>query len=191
VLNTDLFRDFEVDFLPSNEPYPSSATKFKPEAVNTIINCTPHATLSQLEALKGHARDFQAFSPNAMLEKQWKRRIDPIVHAEVLLHDWLSRTPGGVQQARFFSSTSFATTLFAGPPATKTNEIPIDVPSLSRTWLDWNPRLKRSSCPRGLGDELAHGLATETGSVKRECPVGSSEMIWEQIKGLRGKTPFA
>ncbi|KAK0655020.1 hypothetical protein B0T16DRAFT_3191 [Cercophora newfieldiana] len=102
--DTDLFRDFEVDFLPSSDPYPSSATKLKPEAIDTIINRTPQAMPSQLETLKQHARDLQAFSLDAMLEKQWKRKIDPIVHAEVLLHDWLSRTPGGIQQARFFSN---------------------------------------------------------------------------------------
>jgi len=102
--DTDLLRDFEVDFLDSSSSYPTAATRLKPEAVDIIINRTPQATPSQLEALKQHARDLQVYDLDAMLEEQWKRKLDPIVHAEVLLHDWLSRTAGGVQPPRFFSN---------------------------------------------------------------------------------------
>ncbi|KAK0633990.1 hypothetical protein B0T14DRAFT_534014 [Immersiella caudata] len=102
--DTELFGDFDVDFLPSSEPYPASATRITPETVESIIKRTPHASEAQLEMLRQHATDLQPFNLDGMLEKQWKRKIEPIVHAEVLLHDWLSRTPGGLQEARFFSN---------------------------------------------------------------------------------------
>ncbi|KAK4451287.1 hypothetical protein QBC34DRAFT_295800 [Podospora aff. communis PSN243] len=102
--DTELFRDFDVDFLDSSDPYPASVTRITAETVDSILRRTPQVSTAQLDILKQHARDLQKYDLDGRLERQWKRKIEPIVHAEVLLHDWLSRTPGGVQEARFFSN---------------------------------------------------------------------------------------
>lgn len=105
--DTDLFRDFEVDFLPSSGSYPADAVRLNAESAEAIINRAPGMNEAQRITLKQHALDLQLYNLDAKLAEQWERKIDPVVHAEILVHDWLLRTPGGIRSHRFFGNWSY------------------------------------------------------------------------------------
>ncbi|KAK3295261.1 uncharacterized protein B0H64DRAFT_474260 [Chaetomium fimeti] len=99
---TDLFRDFDIETVRSSDSYPATALKFNRETVEDILNRTPNAGKAQKKAYRQHAAELQVYELNAKLEQQLADKREPIVHAEMLLHHWLSRTEGGTQPHRFF-----------------------------------------------------------------------------------------
>ncbi|KAK5658638.1 hypothetical protein OQA88_2031 [Cercophora sp. LCS_1] len=105
----NLFRDFEVDFLESSGLYPGAALRCTPEKPETIIGRIPNASPEQRESLKRSFNEFrtsdQTSNLDEALKEQWEtvQSRSPRVHAEMLLHDWLTRT-GGVQAHRFFGN---------------------------------------------------------------------------------------
>jgi hypothetical protein len=107
--DSDLFRDFDVNFLDSGGSNLASPLNFSPQSPDDIINSIPPSTCSNKEkkVLLQHAAELRPFGLDESLEKQWKRKLDPTVHAEMMLHDWLTRTPGGVQSARFFGGWQY------------------------------------------------------------------------------------
>lgn len=101
--DTELFRDFDIESLRSSRSYPAEALNLNPETAEAIIHRAPGLTPAQTQAYQQHAADLQRYDLNAKLAQKWERKLDPIVHAEVLLHDWLSRTEGATQPYRFFN----------------------------------------------------------------------------------------
>jgi hypothetical protein len=101
--DTDLFREFDVETLASSGSYPTRALKLEPETAEVVINRMPGYT-SQIQVYKRQAADLELYGLNAELEQCLKQKLDPVVHAEMLLHDWLSRTEGGTQPYRFFNN---------------------------------------------------------------------------------------
>lgn len=56
--------------------------------------------------LVAHAAVLQeSYGLTKALDEQWRRAqgLDPIVHAEVLVYDWIVRTTGGAREERFFN----------------------------------------------------------------------------------------
>ena len=102
----DLFREFDVDFLDPGGSYPAAALKVEPEPVEAIINRIPGGA-SYAAALLQHATELEAYGLGEKLKGQWGRELKPVVHAEILLHNWLSRTPGGIQPSRFFNNWQY------------------------------------------------------------------------------------
>ncbi|KAK0717439.1 hypothetical protein B0T26DRAFT_775810 [Lasiosphaeria miniovina] len=105
--DTELFRDFEVQSVRSSGPYPAEALKLLPESAEAIINRAPGYTPAETSTHKQHAADLQRYDLNAKLEEKWSHKLDPVVHAEMLLHDWLARTEGGTQPYRFFNNWQY------------------------------------------------------------------------------------
>lgn len=107
--NSSLFRDFDVASVRSSKGYPAEALKLNPEkteTAETIINRAPGQDKAR-KAYKQHAVDLQKYGLDAELEKQLQYKLDPCVHAEVLLHEWLSRTEGGTRPSRFFRNWQY------------------------------------------------------------------------------------
>ena len=103
---TELFSEFDIKSLRSSASYPKDAMSMVSEPAEAIINRAPGANPAQIQAYKQHAAELQRYGVEIMLEElREKARTGqgPIVHAEMLLHDWLARTPGGTQPYRFFS----------------------------------------------------------------------------------------
>ncbi|KAH6838582.1 hypothetical protein B0I37DRAFT_348266 [Chaetomium sp. MPI-CAGE-AT-0009] len=105
--DTDLFRDFDIATVRSSVPYPEKAVKLNQETVEDILNRAPNVPKAQKKAYKQHAAELQVYDLNGQLEQKLSRNLDPIVHAEMLLHDWLSRTEGGTQPHRFFGGWQY------------------------------------------------------------------------------------
>jgi hypothetical protein len=105
--DTELFRDFDVETVRSSEPYVKEARTLKPETVEDILNRAPNATKAQRKAYRQHAAELQVYNLNARLEEKWNHDLEPIVHAEMLLHEWLSRTDDGTQSYRFFKGWQY------------------------------------------------------------------------------------
>ncbi|EAQ91669.1 hypothetical protein CHGG_03604 [Chaetomium globosum CBS 148.51] len=103
---TDLFRDFDIETVRSSLPNAKAGT-LSPETVEDILNRAPNATKAQRKAYRQHAAELQVYDLNAKLAEQWDRKLEPIVHAEMLLHEWLSRTEGGTQSYRFFNGWQY------------------------------------------------------------------------------------
>ncbi|KAK3983869.1 hypothetical protein QBC44DRAFT_386193 [Cladorrhinum sp. PSN332] len=99
---TNLFRDFDIASVRSSGSYPADALKLNPEPAEAIINRAPGCDQTQLEVYIQHASDLQRYGVNAKLEDMYNQQLDPVVHAEMLLHEWLSRTEHGIQSHRFF-----------------------------------------------------------------------------------------
>lgn len=108
--NTDLFRNFAIESIRSSEPYEKNALLHPtPETPEAIINRAPSYGQERLEELKKHAVDLNTkYSLNSHLHSLWiSQPINPIVHAEILLHSYLDSTPGGTQPARFFNNLQY------------------------------------------------------------------------------------
>ena len=107
--DSDLFREFDVNFLDSSQSNIATPLRFSPQSIESIINDIPSATCSarQKKLLVQHAIELRPFGLDKSLARQWEKNLSPIVHAEMLLHDWLSRTPGGVSASRFFDGWQY------------------------------------------------------------------------------------
>lgn len=107
--DTDLFREFEVNFLDSSQSNIPKPFEFSPQTIESLINDIPPSTCNAREkkALLQHAAELRKYNLDTILERQWERKLNPIVHAEMILHDWLSRTPGGLQPSRFFEGWQY------------------------------------------------------------------------------------
>ncbi|KAK3356716.1 hypothetical protein B0T25DRAFT_537253 [Lasiosphaeria hispida] len=101
---TDLFRNFDVDFLPSSNPHPwPFKTKPTAETAEEIIGrVTGQGQL--ISKCREHASKLQVFDLDGMIREEWEGSFNPCVHAEVLLLDWLQNTEGGIQPHRFFNN---------------------------------------------------------------------------------------
>jgi hypothetical protein len=104
--NTDLFRDFDVESLRSSGSYPAQALNLNPDTAEAVINRGPGGP-SRAQVYKGHAADLEPYGLSTELEQRLQQKLDPVVHAEMLLHDWLSRTEGGTQPYRFFNNWQY------------------------------------------------------------------------------------
>lgn len=105
--DTELFRDFDIECLRSSNSYPKDALNSKPETAQSILNRMPGCSPERREVYKQQAADLQRYNLDARVEQQWNTKLEPIVHAEMLLHDWLSRTEGGTQPGRFFQGWQY------------------------------------------------------------------------------------
>jgi len=99
--DTDLFLNFDVDVVPSSlqHPWPLKAGA---ESANFIISRM--ATKDQVDTYQGHAAELQKFRLDDMIAAEWAKKFSPIMHAEILLLDWLQKTDGGIRPYRFFQN---------------------------------------------------------------------------------------
>ncbi len=101
--NTDLFVNFDVGFLRSSAAHPNPV-KDSPlhnrKAENIIGKMVSNPR--DREVYKVHAQDMQAYDLDDKIADQWRTTMVPRVHGEMLILDWLQRTPGGTRAHRFF-----------------------------------------------------------------------------------------
>ncbi len=101
----ELFDTFEVAFIPSSKPMiqPLSPQHLP---VNTII--TKVALNPDMRTRLQHAlSSVQNFELDQNIATKWHESFRPVVHAEVLLLDWLKNTEGGTHSERFFARYKF------------------------------------------------------------------------------------
>ncbi|KAK0710693.1 hypothetical protein B0H67DRAFT_263750 [Lasiosphaeris hirsuta] len=101
--DTDLFRNFDVDFLPSSSGHPWPFQKKSAETAEEIIGRVTGQT-QLISRCREHASKLQLFDLDGIIQKEWGSKFSPHVHAEVLLLDWLQNTEGGIQRHRFFNN---------------------------------------------------------------------------------------
>ena len=115
----ELFESFDVDFVPSSERM-SSPLQAEPKEVKAIVKAMssdPHL----LSIYDQQADRLRHLGLDPMIKSVWNgepiirpgsrhrtprdqppKRFEPVVHAEILLHDWLENTEGGTDRTRFF-----------------------------------------------------------------------------------------
>lgn len=103
---TQLFYDFEVVCIPSSKPEGSPLSKKKAGAAQILNRMASSLAPVNVEDLKRDAEQLQRFGLDANIYEQKKKpSFQPIVHAEVLIHDSLVNDPDleGLHSCRFFS----------------------------------------------------------------------------------------
>lgn len=97
--DTDLFREFEVNFLGSSQSNLPKPFEFSPQTIESLINDIPPSTCNAREkkALLQHAAELRKYNLDTILERQWERKLNPIVHADdsarlAVAHPWRATT---------------------------------------------------------------------------------------------------
>ncbi len=96
---TDLFLDFDVEFVPSSARHKYPA-KMQAQPASEIIGRMTSS--DRLPEYRAHAVELEKHDLEKRIQEQWKYKFRPVVHAEVLLLDWMMNTEGGIGSARFF-----------------------------------------------------------------------------------------
>ncbi|KAK3939036.1 hypothetical protein QBC46DRAFT_388932 [Diplogelasinospora grovesii] len=107
---TNLFLEFDVEFLPSSSPHQwplqyDPKSEHKPKTAHDILGRV--TSPDQVELYRGLAKELQMFGLDDTIGQEWQsKKFTPIVHAEMLLHDYLESTPeaGGTLPHRFFNN---------------------------------------------------------------------------------------
>ncbi|KAK8015066.1 hypothetical protein PG990_008362 [Apiospora arundinis] len=93
-----LFEEFKVSFIPSSAPA-SPVTRPKSATAEGIVGRMTNEPI-EMEIFKNYVRTLQDFNLDERIQANYRKQ--PIVHSEVLLLDWLSKT-GAVDPRRFFN----------------------------------------------------------------------------------------
>ncbi|KAK7976523.1 hypothetical protein PG989_014986 [Apiospora arundinis] len=94
----NLFEEFEVSFIPSSTAAPP-VTRAKSATAEGIVGRMTNEPI-EMEIFKNYVRTLQDFNLDERIQANYRKQ--PIVHSEVLLLDWLSKT-GAVDPRRFFN----------------------------------------------------------------------------------------
>ena len=103
----ELFDSFRVKYLESSHPMPQPL-KSKPWTSERIVAClSTHRTVqdelrASVQILKAAGVDV-----DGEITEKWLKGFDPVVHAEMLLFDWLEKGDGGTRADRFFKGYKF------------------------------------------------------------------------------------
>ncbi|CAG7556518.1 unnamed protein product [Fusarium equiseti] len=135
-----LFSDIQICMIKSSSPV-SDVLPTNPWTAAKIMNRMSsdesllHLFATQLDSLSVHDIDNK-------VSELWSHAPKPVVHAEVLLHDWLENTEGGIRPERFFNRWKF---IGSSKPPCKLcsyffDEYPTDVqvrPSHQNAYFAW------------------------------------------------------
>jgi len=135
-----LFSDIQVHMIKSSSPA-SGVLSIHPWTAAEIMKGMSsdesllHLFATQLESLSVHDID-------SKVSELWSHAPKPVVHAEVLLHDWLEASEGGIRPERFFNRWKF---IGSSKPPCKLcsyffDEYPTDVqvrPSHQNAYFAW------------------------------------------------------
>ncbi|KLO86395.1 Uncharacterized protein LW93_11170 [Fusarium fujikuroi] len=135
-----LFSDIQICMIPSSSTVLGVLPPSPWKAAQIMNKMTSDASLlgrfaAQLGSLSVHDID-------AKVSELWRSAPLPRVHAEVLLHDWLERSEGGIRPERFFNRWKF---IGSSKPPCKLcsyffDEYPTDVqvrPSHQNAYFAW------------------------------------------------------
>ncbi|KAH7175093.1 uncharacterized protein B0J16DRAFT_405133, partial [Fusarium flagelliforme] len=135
-----LFSDIQICMIESSSPV-SDVLPTNPWTAAEIMNRMSsdesllHLFATQLDSLSVHDID-------SKVSELWSHAPKPVVHAEVLLHDWLENSEGGIRPERFFNRWKF---IGSSKPPCKLcsyffDEYPTDVqvrPSHQNAYFAW------------------------------------------------------
>ncbi|KAF3025140.1 hypothetical protein E8E14_014703 [Neopestalotiopsis sp. 37M] len=100
-----LFTNYEVVALPSSVPIQRPARR-KSEAADGIIGRMTRKQ-EKMKLFRDYAKSLQNFNLDERLLKEWRNeKFRPIVHAEIILLDWLERN-SGVSSHTFFNDWKY------------------------------------------------------------------------------------
>ncbi|KAF5963771.1 hypothetical protein FBULB1_13177 [Fusarium bulbicola] len=135
-----LFSNIQICMIPSSSTVPGVLPINPWTAAEIMSKMTSDESLlgrfaAQLGSLSVHDID-------AKVAELWRRAPKPLVHAEVLVHDWLENTEGGIRPERFFNRWKF---IGSSKPPCKLcsyffDEYPTDVqvrPSHQNAYFAW------------------------------------------------------
>ncbi|KAF4949212.1 hypothetical protein FGADI_9069 [Fusarium gaditjirri] len=135
-----LFSDIKICMIPSSSTVSGVLPPTPWTAAQIMRKMTSDESLlgrfaAQLGSLSVHNID-------AKVSELWRSAPKPMVHAEVLVHDWLENTEGGIRPERFFNRWKF---IGSSKPPCKLcsyffDEYPTDVqvrPSHQNAYLAW------------------------------------------------------
>ncbi|PKK45647.1 hypothetical protein CI102_7883 [Trichoderma harzianum] len=101
----NLFEDFTVSFISSSRPVskPGRQKSNSAESIAGRMKSTPN----EIETLRTFVRNLQTFNLDDRIKEEFgKSSFNPIVHAEVLLLNWISKQ-GPVTPSRFFNGWKY------------------------------------------------------------------------------------
>lgn len=105
----ELFENHVVCYISSSIPGPyifKGKHSPKKMSADRIVGCMT-SDAKKLEEYKAHAQELQKFKLDKLIQvKTGPKKFRPIVHAEVLLLDWLERN-GGTRPSRFFNGYKY------------------------------------------------------------------------------------
>lgn len=96
-----LFDDFQIYMIPSSLGIPETLRGPPLTAERIAGKLTGDQDL--LRRLREQLQQLSHYDLDGDIRKIWSRGPQPIVHAEVLVHDWLENTQGGIRPERFFN----------------------------------------------------------------------------------------
>ncbi|ETS73848.1 hypothetical protein PFICI_14794 [Pestalotiopsis fici W106-1] len=100
-----LFNRYEVVALPSSKPIPRPSRR-KSETASAIVGRMTRKQ-EKMDLFRDYVASLQNFDLDERLRKEWRKdSFRPIVHAEIVLLDWLERN-GGVMSQRFFNDWKY------------------------------------------------------------------------------------
>ncbi|KAL6690820.1 hypothetical protein J3F84DRAFT_388267 [Trichoderma pleuroticola] len=101
----NLFKDFTVSFISSSRPVskPGRNKSYSAESIVGRMTSTP----GQIEIFRRFVRDLQTFNLDDRIKEEFgKASFNPIVHAEVLLLNWISKQ-GLTAPSSFFNNWKY------------------------------------------------------------------------------------
>ncbi|KAK6224118.1 hypothetical protein LQW54_000265 [Pestalotiopsis sp. IQ-011] len=100
-----LFYNLEIQAIPSSQPISRSIRQKSQKASEIVGRMTRKQPI--IDKFREYAESLQNFDLDARIKQEWsKDSFRPIVHAEVLLLDWLERN-GGTVDHRFFNDWKY------------------------------------------------------------------------------------
>jgi hypothetical protein len=143
-----LFSDIQICMIPSSSTVSDDSFKsqsgvlpMKPWTATQIMSkmSSDESLLGRFAAQLG---SLSVYDIDAKVSELWRSASKPTVHAEVLVHDWLENTEGGIRPERFFNRWKF---IGSSKPPCKLcsyffDEYPTDVqvrPSHQNAYFAW------------------------------------------------------
>lgn len=100
-----LFKKFNVYIIPSSKPLKAPRRKSSLRAENIVGRMTSER--DKIEKFRDFVQKLQLFSLDERIQDAYgKSSFRPIVHSEILIHNWLE-TNGGLESERFFNGWKY------------------------------------------------------------------------------------
>ncbi|KAF4949399.1 hypothetical protein FSARC_13489 [Fusarium sarcochroum] len=100
-----LFSDFQVCMIPSSSGTPGilQGNPLTAHQVTRKMSSEP----AFLDLYEDQIQHLSVHDLDGEIARLWYTKPEPIVHAEVLVHDWLENSEGGIRPERFFNRWKF------------------------------------------------------------------------------------
>jgi hypothetical protein len=101
----ELFERYEILAVPSSSPIPKPGRRKSQTAEGIVGRMTSNR--KEIDIFRNFVNTLQSFNLDDRIQHQWRKpSFRPIVHAEVVLLNWLENN-GGVESRRFFNNCAY------------------------------------------------------------------------------------